>query len=251
MRERVCTEAIRRLRQVLAHPRLIRSYSFTGSPRRTWRGELQPPAITRTASTHALAKFSGCENYARMREKTDPVLAFRFCEALFEALREALSDPAVVRARMIAARTKVKGRGKSDSLREEHFCKGCILPVVDTVATKFLAAELSLTRAEVHAALRCEGITNLLQIYQPNANQAGFSRATWGKNYQLVNKQGRTAPTEHRGYQPCPDFGVVQRFQRSMDTKGDLALGETVVGRKAQTSCRNCRLRSATAKQNP
>jgi hypothetical protein len=156
--------------------------------------------------------------------RTDSDLAFRFCEALFEALRTQLSDPLAVLARMSELQREPR------NFREEDFCKGCVLPIVDAVATDFLGRELSLTRVQVHKALRCEGVTTLKNVYTPGPNQSGFSAVSWGTNFQRVNKQGRTAPAGHRGFQACPDFGIVHVGERKFSV-----VGETKIDTKSRS----------------
>jgi hypothetical protein len=146
---------------------------------------------------------------------TDPDLALRFCETLFDALTDHLSDPLTVLARMAEL------KGDSEKFREEHFCKGCVLPIVDAIATDFLGRELSLTRAQIHKSLRCEGVTTLKKVYTPGPNQSGFSGVSWGTNFQRINKQGRTAPPGHRGFQACPDFGIVHSGDRKFSLVGE------------------------------
>lgn len=84
-----------------------------------------------------------------------------------------------------------------------------MLPIVDLVASRFLMSELSLSAAEIHSALRCEGYSSLPKIYTPNADQSGFSGFTSGTNYQHTDKQGAAFPAEHPGSRPCPDFGII------------------------------------------
>ena len=114
-----------------------------------------------------------------------------------------LSDPASVRKRVEETRDHAPG------FAETRFCKGCVLPIVDTVATHFLSAAYGAAPEQVHLALCCEGQSTLKGIYQPGLGQSGFSGTPWGTNYQRVSKSGKQYPPEARGYQPCPDFGIV------------------------------------------
>lgn len=138
-----------------------------------------------------------------MMPMTDESNARRFIEQLFEALSAGLPDPLKIRRKVEEIRDHAPG------FPETRFCKGCVLPIVDTVATRFLHEIYGATPEQVHLALRCEGRSTLKKIYQPGEGQSGFSGITWGTNYQRVSKSGKQYPPEARGYQPCPDFGIV------------------------------------------
>jgi hypothetical protein len=125
-------------------------------------------------------------------------LARTFCDELFTLLRERLSNPNTVIERISEIREHAR------AFPETLFCKGCVLPLVDTAATRFLFESLALDPTRIRGALRCEGFSTLPSIYQPQAGQSGFSTYTWGTNYQLVDKTGKP----RSGYRPCPDFGI-------------------------------------------
>lgn len=134
---------------------------------------------------------------------TDEPTAHRFIEQLFEALSAGLSDPVAIRRKVEETRTH------APKYPESRFCKGCVLPIVDKVATRFLYDVYGTPPEQVHLALRCEGQSTLKGIYEPGEGQSGFSGTTWGTNFQRVSKSGKQYPPEARGYQPCPDFGIV------------------------------------------
>lgn len=147
----------------------------------------------------------------------DPDIALRFCVRLFEELSRRLTDPAVVHSRLAEIESH------APTFPEVLFCKGCVLPVVDTVATHFLTTELLFSAAQIHSALRCEGYSSLPKIYTPGSGQSGFSAYTWGTNYQRTDKQGKAHSAAHPGSKPCPDFGIIhlgeQRFTLLGETK--------------------------------
>lgn len=146
---------------------------------------------------------------------TDPKLAWEFCAALFEELRARLSDPAVIHSRMAQIESH------APTFPEVLFCKGCVLPIVDAVATRFLRTQLSLSPADIHSSLRCEGYSSLPKIYSPRADQSGFSGFTWGTNYQRTDKKGTTYPEKHPGSRPCPDFSIIHRGERRFTLLGE------------------------------
>jgi len=146
---------------------------------------------------------------------TDPNIALLLCVRLFEELRRRLSDPAVVLSRLAQVESH------APTFPEVLFCKGCVLPIVDSVATRFLNSELSLSAAEIHSALRCEGFSSLPKIYTPGTEQSGFSGFTWGTNYQRTDKQGTSLPAEHQGSRPCPDFGIIHLGERRFTLLGE------------------------------
>jgi hypothetical protein len=73
-------------------------------------------------------------------------------------------------------RAKVQELLSKNSFPESCFCKGCVLPVVDSVSTDYLTARWGATRFEVHHALRCEGFDT--PLYDCSDTQVGFSSAT-------------------------------------------------------------------------
>jgi hypothetical protein len=143
-------------------------------------------------------------------------LALRFCIELFEALRGELSDPRMVLDRVEEIIDHAR------SFAEVRFCKGCVLPVVDSVTTEFFASTLHLGRDEAYRSLRCEGVSSLHKIYSPGVGQSGFSGYTWGTNYQRVGKQGTVFPEDARGERPCPDFGIVHNDATPFNLLGEV-----------------------------
>jgi hypothetical protein len=101
------------------------------------------------------------------------------------------------------------------------------LPIVDSVATRFLSAELSLQPQHIHSALRCEGFASLSQLYQPSAEQSGFSSPAWGTDYQRVSKGGLEAPADQPGTRPCPDFGIVHTGPPKFTLLGEAKFSRT------------------------
>jgi hypothetical protein len=169
--------------------------------------------------------------------RTDPAKARRFCDLLYYALRDSLCDTGVVLQRVTDIESHAPGHA------ETRFCKGCVLPIIDSVATRYLHSELGLTPKQVRAALRCEGISTLAQIYTPAVGQSGFSTFTWGTNYQRVSKTGKAYPPETRGYQPCPDFGIVHKEQEKFTLIGETKfsrIGTTITSLLAEI-CRDLR----------
>jgi hypothetical protein len=151
--------------------------------------------------------------------KTDERVAFTFCECLFAELSERFADSNALQQRL----TEISSHSKHP---ETLFCKGCVLPIVDSVATRFLSSSLLLGPEQIRAALRCEGISNLQKVYQPGPGQSGFSTYTWGTNYQTTSKSGRAVRSR-----PCPDFGVVQP-----DNPKFALLGETKFSRRVASA---------------
>src|SRR4051794_20069464 len=109
---------------------------------------------------------------------SSPDLAFRFCEKLFIALRNDLEDPVVVLSKVESI------WAHAPTFPETLFCKGCVLPVVDTVASQFLGEHLLLDPAQIKESLRCEGLSSLSEVYIPAAGQSGYGGVPWGTNYQ-------------------------------------------------------------------
>lgn len=153
--------------------------------------------------------------------RTDARKARVFCDLLYSALRDRLSDTNLVLQRVRDFEAHAPGYA------ETRFCKGCVLPVVDSVATLYLRSELGLAPEQIHAALRCEGISTLPKIYTPAGDQSGFSTFTWGTNYQRVSKSGKPYPPDGRGYQPCPDFGIVHRDEEEFTLVGETKFSQT------------------------
>lgn len=147
--------------------------------------------------------------------RTDPAKAMEFCALFYAALRDSLCDTAVVLQRVADIESHAPGHA------ETRFCKGCVLPIVDSVATRYLQCEMGLTPEQIRGALRCEGISTLAQIYTPAVGQSGFSTFTWGTNYQRISKTGKVYPPGTRGYQPCPDFGIVHKKQEKFTLIGE------------------------------
>jgi len=152
---------------------------------------------------------------------TNPVKAREFCDLLYASLRDGLSDATAVLERVAAIESHAPGHA------ETRFCKGSVLPIVDSVATRFLRSGLGLTPEQIRASLRCEGFSTLHQLYTPAASQSGFSTFTWGTNYQRISKTGKPYPAESRGYQPCPDFGIVHKQPEKFTLIGETKFSRT------------------------
>jgi hypothetical protein len=135
---------------------------------------------------------------------------------LADALAEALRDPGQTRERVQEIESH------APKFPEVRFCKGCVLPIVDTIATSLLHSELGLSRDEIRQALLCEGQSTLSGIYSPKEGQSGFGGVTWGDNWQRVSKSGQVAPADKPGYRPCPDFGIVSPDQSALALLGEV-----------------------------
>jgi hypothetical protein len=135
---------------------------------------------------------------------------------LADALAEPLVDPVVTRQRVQEIESH------APTFPEVRFCKGCVLPVVDAVATSLLGSELSLSAEVIRGSLLCEGQSTLANVYSPSSGQSGFCGVTWGDNWQRVSKSGQVAPDDKPGYRPCPDFGVVCPDQPALALLGEV-----------------------------
>ncbi|HVF70023.1 MAG TPA: hypothetical protein VM940_00260 [Chthoniobacterales bacterium] len=168
---------------------------------------------------------------------TDLDNAGEFCQLLYCALRDSLSDTAAVLQRVADIESHAPRH------TETRFCKDCVLPVVDSVATHYLQSKLGLTLGQIRSALRCEGVSTLAQVYTPAVGQSGFSTFTWGTNYQRVSKTGKAYPPDSRGYQPCPDFGIVHREKEKFALVGEtkFSRGATSSGPLLADICRDLR----------
>ena len=145
----------------------------------------------------------------------DPEFSMLLITQLADALGNALADP-------VKVRQKVQDiESHAPSFPEVRFCKGCVLPILDSVATKLLRAEHDLPQEQIRSSLLCEGYTTLPNIYSPDQDQSGFGGFTWGENRQLISKSGQAAPDGKPGSLPCPDFGIL-----SSDHPGLALLGE-------------------------
>lgn len=81
----------------------------------------------------------------------DPEFSLLLITQLADALGEALGDP-------VSVRQKVQEiENHAPSFPEVRFCKGCVLPILDSVATKILRAEHDLPREQIRSCLLCEG----------------------------------------------------------------------------------------------
>lgn len=135
---------------------------------------------------------------------------------LADALAEDLRDPGQTRARVQEIEKH------APKFPEVRFCKSCVLPTVDTIATSLLHSELGLSGDEIRQSLLCEGQSTLPEIYSPKESQSGFGGVTWGDNWQRVSKSGQVAPADKLGYRPCPDFGIVSPDQSALALLGEV-----------------------------
>lgn len=143
---------------------------------------------------------SACEAFPI---KGDPELSLLLIAQLADSLAQGLADPANVRQKVQDIESH------APAFPEVRFCKGCVLPVLDSVVTKLLRAEHNLTQDQIRSCLLCEGQSTLPGIYTPGEDQSGFGGVTWGENWQRVSKSGQVAPDHKPGYRPCPDFGIL------------------------------------------
>ena len=138
-------------------------------------------------------------------------IAKEYLDELCDALAADLTDCPRIHARVLETHSH------APQFPETRFCKGCVLPIVDRVTTRFFAERLRLPATAARAALRCEGASTLPSIYTPGEGQSGFSGITWGKNYQTVDKAGRPG-----NYRPCPDFGIIHSGEPSLFVLGEV-----------------------------
>lgn len=129
-----------------------------------------------------------------------------FCHLLHEALAERLADVDAVRSRVNALRSQ-------NSFRESCFCKACVLPIVDSLATEFLCGRFAASRYDVHRALRCEGFDT--PMYECDGSQVGFSSHSRSNSYHPGDKSGRRAQSRR-----SPDFCI--RFAPALRLVGEL-----------------------------
>jgi hypothetical protein len=129
-----------------------------------------------------------------------------FCHALHERLAVRLAD-------VDAIRSRVKMLRSQNSFQESCFCKGCVLPVVDSLATQFLGSRYGASRYEVHQALRCEGFDT--PMYACDESQVGFSSHSRSNSYHPGDKSGRRAQSRR-----SPDFCI--RFASALRLVGEL-----------------------------
>jgi hypothetical protein len=137
---------------------------------------------------------------------TDMTIAMKFCTELHDKLSFALSDPVVVRS-------GVDRLLRQNSFRESCFCKGLVLPVVDTLSPNLLASRYNGTRIETHQALRCEGFDT--PMYTCRATQVGFSSHSRSNSYHPGDKSGRRSSTRR-----SPDFCI--RFRSDFRMLGEM-----------------------------
>ena len=128
-----------------------------------------------------------------------------FCKELHYHFVRGLQDP-------VSIRQKVEELRPRNSFAESCFCKGCVLPIVDTVASRHLGS-MGESKAEIHHALRCEGFDT--PLYVPNGQQSGFSSHSRSNSYHPGDKSGRR-PTSRRS----PDFCI--RSRRGLRLVGEI-----------------------------
>jgi hypothetical protein len=101
--------------------------------------------------------------------------AFHYCKILFEALAAPLCDIEHVQR----VTQDLKDRRLAPTFPEVRFCKGTVLPIVDTVTTEYLTQEVGASRDQVRRALRCEGFQTLPQYYEQTEAMSGYSGSPW------------------------------------------------------------------------
>lgn len=120
--------------------------------------------------------------------------ALQFCRELHHELSADLRDP-------IQIRNRVESLRNVNSFAESCFCKACVLPVVDKLATRFLSTQFGVSRADVHKALRCEGFNT--PMYACTDAHAGFSSHSRSNSYHPGDKSGRRQSSRR-----SPDFCI-------------------------------------------
>jgi hypothetical protein len=100
---------------------------------------------------------------------------FSFCHRLHDRIANQLKDASSVRAR-VASLLGV------NSFRESCFCKGCVLPVVDSLATEVLCSKFSASRNDIRHARdstrRCIPATRAKLGSHPTAAATATTLAT-------------------------------------------------------------------------
>src|SRR5579872_5404992 len=125
---------------------------------------------------------------------TSPANALRFCQELHRQLAHELSDCALTRRR-------VEYLKPQNSFGESCFCKGCVLPIVDSVTTRYLLNSFGASRAEIRHSLRCEGFNT--PMYDCDESQVGFSSHSRSNSYHPGDKSGRRVASRR-----SPDFCI-------------------------------------------
>jgi hypothetical protein len=137
----------------------------------------------------------GLTGHLPIAERTvDTRSALQFCHELHRELAIEISDPVIVRGRVESLRAM-------NGCRESRFCKGCILPIVDRVATRFLTTQFHVSRAEIRRALRCEGFNT--PMYTRTEAHSGFSSHSRSNSYHPGDKSGRRQQSRR-----SPDFCI-------------------------------------------
>jgi hypothetical protein len=123
--------------------------------------------------------------------------ALEFAEEVAAELRLKLSNVRFVRERVMALESLAK------AFPETRFCKGCVLPIVDELANRYLASRYGAQQFEVFQSLRCEGYHNLCAYYPIGGGKSGFASYARGNTYRSDCKQGT-----NRASRPSPDFCI-------------------------------------------
>lgn len=117
-----------------------------------------------------------------------------FVERLHAQLEQKLRNNASVRS-------MVDKLLPTNPFPESCFCKGCVLPIVDSCATEFLTARCGVNQFSVYHALRCEGYAS--PMYACSSDQVGFSSHSRSNSYHPGDKSGRRASSRR-----SPDFCI-------------------------------------------
>jgi hypothetical protein len=123
--------------------------------------------------------------------------ALDFAEQLAAEVRLKLCDVRFVCERVVALEPLAKG------FPETRFCKGCVLPIVDELANRYLTSRYGASGYDVFESLRCEGYHNLSAYYPTGNGKTGFSSYARGNTYRSDCKQGTG-----RASRPSPDFCI-------------------------------------------
>ena len=143
-------------------------------------------------------------------EKLD---GLEYCETLFAALAEKLTDVAYVQD----VDESLKARGIAPTFPETRFCKGCVLPIVDVITTAYLRSKAEASQDAIRASLRCEGFQTLSQYYEFNNSMSGYIGSPWNRDKTLPSKSG---DSQHTGANP--DFCVRFNGAKSLRVVGEV-----------------------------
>jgi hypothetical protein len=129
-----------------------------------------------------------------------------FCTRVHQRLAVDLCD-------VTSVRNVVQRLLPRNSFAESCFCKGCVLPIVDEVATSHLIVTKGAAKFDIHRALRCEGFDT--PMYECGESHVGFSSYSRSNSYHPGDKSGRRAQSRR-----SPDFCI--RYGGGLRMLGEL-----------------------------